>query len=202
MDPLWKLVDDLKKHGAPDFAWVIEHAPDGDLDAALAKTWGDSTDPLVMIRFASAVGRERGWAPPKQRVRALVAAARDATKGFSDPDFKKVFDLAERWYTGKITAAQLNKLSLAVRKRMYLKSERPNLARTVRDALIGVRNILFVVLGSPLAEIDSIAYLGHVLAPPGCGYQPILAAHTRLADALRTVLTPPTTADILAPRPP
>lgn len=39
MSPLGDLTRDLRDHDAPDFAWVIEHAPDGDVVAAVVRLW-------------------------------------------------------------------------------------------------------------------------------------------------------------------
>lgn len=37
--PLVNLADDLCRDGKPSFQWAVEHAPDGDVGAAIARLW-------------------------------------------------------------------------------------------------------------------------------------------------------------------
>jgi hypothetical protein len=50
-DALDDAMRQLARDGTLDFAWVVEHAPDGDVDAALMRAWRVSRSPRAMIVF-------------------------------------------------------------------------------------------------------------------------------------------------------
>lgn len=50
-DPIAELVRDLRDHGKPSLRWAVEFAPDGDMDAAIARAWADSHDDWMMLRL-------------------------------------------------------------------------------------------------------------------------------------------------------
>lgn len=51
MSPLASLALDLITDGRPSLAWSVEHAPDGDLDAALRRLWESSEDDVAMRKL-------------------------------------------------------------------------------------------------------------------------------------------------------
>jgi hypothetical protein len=56
-----RLLADLEAHGAPDFAWVVEFAPDGDINAAVARAWrADATLPQV-VGLAKVCSSQTEW---------------------------------------------------------------------------------------------------------------------------------------------
>jgi hypothetical protein len=77
--PLNTLINDLYRDGNPDLSWVVEHAPDGDLAAAIGRLWEtdsgtERAELLVWLDPRSAVS-----APFLEILRRAVALAiRDA----------------------------------------------------------------------------------------------------------------------------
>ncbi len=64
MSPLEEIARGIDEDGRPPLAWVVEHAPDGDIDAAIRRVWDAApADPWSfklyqrMSRYGTRVGR-------------------------------------------------------------------------------------------------------------------------------------------------
>jgi hypothetical protein len=103
-DPLSQLVVHLRRdkgRAGPPPRWSAEHAPDGDLDAAVARLWSTCPDAHLLM----AIGARLADGPAV--VRAGLACS-SLARHFVPPDDERperIAELAGRWATGEAEAA-------------------------------------------------------------------------------------------------
>jgi hypothetical protein len=84
-DPLADLRRMLLARGEVPPAWVAAHAPDGDVDAALARLWAETHQPQRLIELVAAAARPAALERIAHRcVKAMFAEARPKQRGISE----------------------------------------------------------------------------------------------------------------------
>jgi hypothetical protein len=100
-DPLAELLAGISADGVPDFAWVVEHAPDGNLRAAAQRVWATSDAPRTMLRVAAR------YAKPRAVVTALARSLWPHLGALSTP-YPAALQAVQTWGAGyRIRPSQL-----------------------------------------------------------------------------------------------
>lgn len=190
-----RLTQDLERHGVPDFAWIVEHAPADGSDPVTA-AWKASNDPGSMLLVVARYDVRRAVAGAAAVAKIVVA---EYIPRFNQAPAKAVA-AAARWAQGKkVSAEALHNAAGAAAAYMATArgigaKDAARAAYTVAYAASHPTHTTYVAF-----SVDAAAHAvadGHGL---GRLYQNALhAAEARFADVVRqTVVPAPKLADVL-----